>query len=67
MRQCRLGGNPRSRGVPSATELIIGCHIGLAPTSPSFRPSRLRTHYPSQKVTVAAMQIAEKKVWAQRS
>jgi hypothetical protein len=29
--------------------------------------TRLRTHYPSQNVTVAAMQIAEKKVWAQRS
>ena len=28
---------------------------------------RLRTHYGSQKVTVAAMQMAEKKVWAQRS
>jgi hypothetical protein len=29
--------------------------------------TRLRTHYASQKVRVAAMQMAEKKVWAQRS
>ena len=29
--------------------------------------SRLRTHCGSQKMTVAAMQIAEKKVWAHRS
>lgn len=28
---------------------------------------RLRTHCGSQKMTVAAMQMAEKKVWAQRS
>ena len=28
---------------------------------------RLRTHYRSQKVTVAAMQMAEKKVWAHLS
>jgi hypothetical protein len=29
--------------------------------------SRVRTLYQSQKVTVAAMQMAEKKVWAHRS
>jgi hypothetical protein len=29
--------------------------------------ARVRTHWPSQKITVAAMQIALKKVWAQRS
>ena len=29
--------------------------------------ARLRTLYHSQKVMVAAMQMAEKKVWAQRS
>ena len=29
--------------------------------------SRLRTRHLSQKMTVAAMQMAEKKVWAHRS
>ena len=28
---------------------------------------RFRTHFGNQKVTVAAMQMAEKKVWAHRS
>ena len=36
---------------------------------PKLRGShaRVRTHYRSQKVTVAAMQMAEKKVWAHLS
>jgi hypothetical protein len=36
-------------------------------TAASAPWSRLRTHDRSQKVTVAAMQMAEKKVWAHRS
>jgi len=31
------------------------------------KTTRLRTHYPSQNMTVAAMQMAEKQVWAHRS
>jgi len=64
---CTTTCSPPSR--PSST-------IAFGPDSPpsltrltSALPptTRLRTHYVSQKVTVAAMQIAEKKVWAHRS
>jgi hypothetical protein len=41
--------------------------VRKVPLSYAAISPRLRTHYASQKVRVAAMQMAEKKVWAQRS
>jgi hypothetical protein len=52
-------------------------HFGYGPIKPQLEKrirseecncnARLRSYYGSQKVTVAAMQMAEKKVWAQRT
>lgn len=36
-------------------------------TGTLLRKTRVRTHFPSQKMTIAAIQIALKKVCAQRS
>ena len=48
--------------------LSLGTDIrGTSESLEWIERSRLRTLYQSQKVTVAAMQMAEKKVWAQRS
>jgi hypothetical protein len=40
---------------------------GLHHVSDEKPDSRFRTHCGSQKMTVAAMQMADMKVWAQRS
>ena len=39
----------------------------VAITREEYSATRVRTHYPSQNVMVAAMQMAEKNVCAQRS
>jgi len=49
------------RAVTAALDAVTHWHFWKIPT-----PPRVRTHY-SHQMTVAAMQIAAKKVWAQRS
>ncbi len=50
-------------------ESILSCRQSDIETTAAVSSdlARLRTHNQSQKMTVAAMQIAEKKVWAHRS
>ena len=58
-----IAGNPPADG---SQPFGINGMMVTVPTNVAMDP-RVRTHYGSQNVTVAAMQMAEKKVWAQRS
>ena len=49
---------------------LVGLSFKAAGPKPKVllqEQTRLRTYYGSQKMTVDAMQMAEKKVWAHRS
>lgn len=54
-----IGRTTQRLCTPGSTRALVGAWHPLG--------TRLRTPYLSQKVTVAAMVMAEKKVWAQRS